>query len=125
MTVTPLLALALYTTVSFAPYPSNDMDPLQMTARQKSLAVERLIRNATDCVVRKVASDPRLSRSSRGNLGDLIVDSMPSCVASVRAMIDAYDRFYGAGAGEAFFSGTYLEILPQAVSRSVIESQAK
>jgi len=56
------------------------------------------------------------SASARANLGDLIVDSMPECVTAVRAMIDAYDRYYGTGSGEAFFTGPYLDILPRAVS---------
>jgi hypothetical protein len=34
-------------------------------------------------------------------------------------MIDAYDRYYGDGAGEAFFSGPYLDVLPQAVLKAV------
>ena len=41
---------------------------------------------------------------------------MPSCVAPVRAMIDAYDRYYGKGTGEAFFMGPYLDVLPRAVT---------
>ena len=31
-------------------------------------------------------------------------------------MIDAYDRYYGDGSGEAFFMGPYLEVLPKAVT---------
>ena len=30
-------------------------------------------------------------------------------------MIDAYDRYYGEGTGEAFFMGPYLDVLPKAV----------
>jgi hypothetical protein len=30
-------------------------------------------------------------------------------------MIDAYDLNYGDGAGEAFFMGPYLDVLPRAV----------
>jgi hypothetical protein len=30
-------------------------------------------------------------------------------------MIDAYDRYYGTGLGDAFFMGPYLDILPRAV----------
>ena len=48
-------------------------------------------------------------------IGDLIVASMPSCITPVRAMIDAYDRYYGEGTGEAFFMGPYLDVLPNAV----------
>jgi hypothetical protein len=33
----------------------------------------------------------------------------------VRAMIDAHDRMYGAGSGEAFLLGPYLDVLPAAV----------
>jgi hypothetical protein len=45
----------------------------------------------------------------------LIVASMPSCRTSVRAMIDAYDRYYGEGTGESFFMGPYLDVLPRAI----------
>ena len=31
-------------------------------------------------------------------------------------MIEAYDRYFGAGEGEAFFIGPYLDVLPTAVS---------
>jgi hypothetical protein len=31
-------------------------------------------------------------------------------------MIDAYDRYFGDGAGEAFFMGPYLDVLPAAVT---------
>jgi hypothetical protein len=41
---------------------------------------------------------------------------MPSCVTPVRAMIDAYDRYFGRGTGEAFFMGPYLDVLPKAVT---------
>jgi hypothetical protein len=33
-------------------------------------------------------------------------------------MIDAYDRYYGDGAGAAFFMGPYLDVLPKAVAAS-------
>jgi hypothetical protein len=64
--------------------------------------------------VRAVIADPRYRDDSRA-LGDLIVDSMPSCLTPVHAMIDAYDRYYGEGSGEAFFMGPYLDVLPKAV----------
>ena len=70
---------------------------------------------ATDCIVRAVVTDPRYGTKPVAELGDLIVDSMPACVAPVRAMIDAYDRYYGGGSGQAFFMGPYLDGLPQAV----------
>ena len=41
---------------------------------------------------------------------------MPACLTPVRAMIAAYDRYYGDGTGEAFFMGPYLDVLPRAVA---------
>jgi hypothetical protein len=62
------------------------------------------------------------SAQKRRELGDLIVDSIPTCVMPVRAMIDGYDRYFGAGAGEAFFMGPYLDVLPNAVTKWVSEA---
>ena len=31
-------------------------------------------------------------------------------------MIDAHDRMYGTGSGEAFLLGPYLDVLPKAVT---------
>ena len=36
-------------------------------------------------------------------------------------MIDAYDRFFGDGTGEAFFMGPYLDALPDAVGTLAVE----
>ena len=57
------------------------------------------------------------ARSLRSELGDLITNSIPACVGSVRTMIDGYDRYYGEGTGEAFFMGPYLDVLPGLVSK--------
>jgi hypothetical protein len=38
-------------------------------------------------------------------------------------MIAAYDRYFGEGAGEAFFMGPYLDVLPTAVSRWARDAQ--
>ena len=48
-------------------------------------------------------------------MGDLIVESIRACRTPVRAMIDGYDHYYGEGAGEAFFMGPYLDVLPTMV----------
>jgi hypothetical protein len=62
----------------------------------------------------------RLQVSAKtGDINDLIVASMTICVEPVRAMIDAHDRFYGDGSGEAFFMGPYLDVLPAAVTKQV------
>jgi hypothetical protein len=89
---------------------------VEMSIRQKDAALLPLVRRATACIVRKVTADPRFSEQLRpGEINDLIVDSMPSCGKLVRAMIDAHDRMYGDGSGEAFLLGPYLDVLPAAV----------
>jgi hypothetical protein len=117
-----IIAMSLVTTVSIDQplAPSGGIAQPGMTAEQKSATLRRLIRSATDCVVRTVAADRRLPQSvSSGDVTPLIVDSMSSCVDDVRAMIDAHDRLYGEGSGEAFFMGPYLDLLPAAVQKSV------
>jgi hypothetical protein len=90
-----------------------------LTAQQRSAATQPLVRSATDCIVHAVVSDPRYGAKPAGELGnelgEIIVASMPACVAPVRAMIDAYDHYYGEGSGEAFFMGPYLDVLPKTV----------
>ena len=78
------------------------------------------MRSATECIVRTVAADNRFHKDNpAADLGDLIVDAMPSCLTSVRAMIDAHDRYFGAGSGEEFFMGVYLDSLPSAVIKAI------
>jgi hypothetical protein len=99
--------------------PDAEFDPMRahLTHQQRTAAVQPFITRATECVARSVAADPRASDASR--LGDLIVDSMPTCADLMRSMIATYDRYFGEGSGEAFFSGPYLDVLPTAVSRWV------
>lgn len=93
---------------------------LHMSASQKDAALLPLVRMATDCIVRKVESDPRFSAAMRPDqVNDLIVDSIASCDRPVRAMMDAHDRMYGKGSGEAFLLGPYLDVLPSAVVTQV------
>ncbi len=93
---------------------------LRMSVRQKDAALLPLVRRATDCVVRKVTADPRYSAEMRpDDINDLIVDSIAACGRPVRAMIDAHDRMYGNGSGEAFLLGPYLDVLPSAVVKQV------
>jgi hypothetical protein len=89
--------------------------PVALSPQQKVAATAPLIRSATECIVRAVVANPRYGAEATPAIGDLIVASMPSCVTPVRAMIDAYDRYYGEGSGEAFFMGPYLDVLPKAV----------
>jgi len=112
MILAPLVGTAFL--IAVATDPLNDSTAAaSLSPQQKFAKTEPLVRSATDCIVRAVAADPRYATAQ---LGDLIVNSMPSCLAPVRAMIDAYDRYYGEGMGEAFFMGLYLDVLPKAVN---------
>ncbi|MCC6946742.1 MAG: hypothetical protein IT539_03160 [Bradyrhizobiaceae bacterium] len=89
---------------------------VQMTKQEKRANVQPFVQSATDCVVHAVANDPRLGRME---MSELIVESFERCVEPVRALIDAHDRYYGAGTGEQFFMGPYLDALPATVSAAV------
>src|SRR5262245_9173872 len=90
----------------------------QLSLQQKNAAAQVYVRSATDCIGRNVSADVRFRRADPADkLADLIVDAVPKCLAPVHAMIDAYDRYFGAGAGEEFFTGPYLDVLPRVLSR--------
>jgi hypothetical protein len=118
-----VFGLSLMATVSLdgsAISPPGRMAPAQMSLQQKNAALRPLVRSTTECIVRTVSTDPRLTESLKlGDIRELIVDSMSSCVGPVRAMIDTYDQLFGNGAGEAFFMGPYLDVLPTAVLSKV------
>jgi hypothetical protein len=114
MILAPLAAAALIVGAATGPNVESRPAPI-LSLQQKSAAMQPLMRSATECIARTVSADPRLGQRD-ADLGDLIVASMPSCSAQVRAMIDAYDRHFGNGEGEAFFMGPYLDVLPMAVS---------
>src|ERR1700756_2052968 len=115
MIIAPLLGAALVVNVATSPLTGPMAGEASLTLQQKAAATEPLVRSATDCIVHAVMSDPRFAGEPRAAVGDLIVESIRSCRTPVRAMIDAYDRYYGDGAGEAFFMGPYLDVLPKAV----------
>ena len=118
-----LFGLSLVMNVSLDTQTPAATDPagwLRMSVQQKDATLLPLVRQATDCVVRKVAADPRYTPDMQaGDINDLIVDSIGACARPVRAMIDAHDRMYGNGSGEAFLLGPYLDVLPSAVVRQV------
>jgi hypothetical protein len=115
MLLAPLVGTAMVVAVAMEPL-NNASDPAHLSIQEKMAATEPLVRSATDCIVHAVITDPRYGNSKSAELGDLIVDSMPACVKPVRAMIDAYDQYYGDGSGETFFMGPYLDLLPKAVT---------
>jgi hypothetical protein len=113
----PLVGVALM--VAVATGPLDDPNAIgKLSAQQKSAATQLLVRSATDCVVHAVVTDRRFATEAPDALGDLIVAVVPSCIAPIRAMIDAYDLYYGEGSGEAFFMGPYLDVLPKAVANA-------
>jgi hypothetical protein len=114
------LSLVLNVSLDTAAPSANPADWLQLSVRQKDAALLPLVRRATDCIVRQVSGDPRYAADMRPDeFNDLIVDSISACGDSVRAMIDAHDRMYGTGSGEAFLLGPYLDVLPAAVVKQV------
>jgi hypothetical protein len=117
MILAPLAGAVLVMSIAIGPAVEPQGSATQMTAQQKNAAMQPLVRSATECIARAVTGDPRFGNNIPSNLGDLITDSIPACVRSVRAMIDGYDRYFGEGAGEAFFMGPYLDVLPTVVSK--------
>ncbi|MEA2906054.1 MAG: hypothetical protein QOI12_3441 [Alphaproteobacteria bacterium] len=120
MILAALAASTLLVGVATGPMTDPGGPVINLSAGQKNAAVQPLVRRATECITRTVTADTRY-RQSVVNVGDLIVDSMQSCVAPVRAMIDAYDHYFGEGTGEAFFMGPYLDVLPAAVTKWVTD----
>jgi hypothetical protein len=115
MILTKLAGAALLVSIATGPTIEPDGASRQLSMQQKSAALQALI-------ARTVAAHPRFRKSAPSTeLGDIIVASVPNCVGPVRAMIDAYDRFFGDGSGEAFFMGPYLDTLPAAVSTLAVE----
>jgi hypothetical protein len=122
MPVAPLTGAVLAMSIAFG----HPVDPpgldARMTSQQKNAAVQPLVRSATDCIARAVRADPRYGKIALSELGDLIVDSIPTCMRPVRAMIDGYDRYFGEGTGQVFFAGPYLDVLPGMVTRWTAEA---
>lgn len=124
MFVNTLTGLSLLVTVSIHPgmlTPDGDRTPISLSTREKIAILHPLIDTATNCVARAVSADPRFGQHK---VTELIVDSFRNCIAPVRAMIDAHDRYYGVGSGQQFFMGPYLDALPAAVT-SIVERTSR
>ena len=123
MILESVFGLSLVLNVSLdpqVPVPHGPPAWMQFSLPQKEAALLPAVWRATDCIVRKATSDPRYrSDMSPAEMNDLIVDSIAACGRVVRAMMDVHDRMYGAGTGEAFLLGPYLDVLPAAVIRQV------
>ena len=91
-----------------------------MSVQQKRAVIHPLVTTANECIARTVTTDPRyVTVVLAGEVNDLIVESLPSCMNAVRALIDAHDRLFGQGAGETYFMGPYLDALPAAVQEQL------
>lgn len=91
-----------------------------LSLQQKNAATQAYVRPVTDCIAGSVLSDARFRKEDpAANLGDLIVEAVPKCLGPVRTMISAYDRYFGDGAGEEFFMGPYLDVLPNILVKKV------
>lgn len=121
MILSKLAAATLIVSVTTGPI-GEPANLTRLSLQQKNAALQPLLQSATECIARAVSADPRFRKQTLAtNLGELIVESMPRCLGPVRAMIDAYDRYFGDGTGEAFFMGPYLDILPTAVGQWAVE----
>jgi hypothetical protein len=114
------LALVVSVSVDSGVQTFSGREEMRLPLPQKNAAMRPLLRGATDCIVHAVTADPRFRVTAAASaINDLIVASMSNCVEPLRAMIDAHDRFFGEGSGEAFFMGPYLDVLPAAVTKQV------
>lgn len=123
MIVATLLAVSLLIPVVADPGVDHSRPSIalpHMSTQQKRAAIKPLEDTANACIARRVSADPRYrALAQAGDVNELIVDSVPSCVDAVRAMIDAHDRVFGEGAGETFFMGPYLDALPGTINKLV------
>jgi hypothetical protein len=94
-----------------------------MSVQQKKAVISPLEVTANRCIAGHVATDSRFRTASAADVNDLIVESVPSCLTAVRALIDAHDRLFGEGAGETYFMGPFLDALPTAVRDLVKDGQ--
>lgn len=98
--------------------PARTWSQLSVAERQAKLLP--LVARATECILRHIGDDPHYGANPRPDeINDLIANSLRRCAQPLRAMIGMHDRLYGAGSGEAFLLGPYLDGLPSAVVRQV------
>jgi hypothetical protein len=117
-----LVAATLVVSIATSPSTNNSVQTLSL--QQKNAATQAYVRPATACITNHVLSDGRFQRGQPAeHLGDLIVAAVPKCLEPIQAMIAAYDHYFGAGAGEDFFMGPYLDVLPNMLLRKASTSE--
>lgn len=111
---------------SFITSASLSLDPLhgglespRLSKEQKGSIARNRTEDATDCVAKAIVSDPKYASA---DLNHLITEfAVPKCIEPLRSMIDAYDALGGAGSGEKYFMGEYLDSLPNSVRKKIQE----
>ena len=118
------VAAFLFVPVLIAPVCAGVSAPTQTSSRiEKTTIVQRSVNRATDCVIQAIQNDQ--GTSAQTPIGDLIVAVMPSCTDRMHAMIESFDDTYGAGSGEKFFSGAFLDLLPLVVNKRMGRDSAQ
>jgi hypothetical protein len=118
MLLTTLVSASFIALAATGPAPDRP-GAVKLSNAEKAAIVQRVVNHATDCVVREIQA----SAKPLGDLGEQIVAAMPSCAATMQTMIESFDANYGEGTGETFFSGSFLDVLPQAVSKRLQQAE--
>lgn len=110
---TPVIAAA---TVSAQPVPTR-----QRVDTQRRREILPFVRAASDCVARAIAHDENHGRALQWLEWDLLkgkgaTGPLAECLFTIKSMIAAHDRIYGAGTGQAFYESAYLKDLSRAVT---------
>lgn len=123
MILESVFGLSLVLNVSLetrAAVPKTSIAWSQLSVVERQVKLLPLIARATDCILRRIAADPRYSADLRPDeINDLIADSLRGCARPLRVLVETHDSLYGPGSGEAFLLGPYLDVLPAAVVRQV------
>ena len=116
MIAAALLTLSLAVNTTYEP---EDLAPNSYPRALSQMSPQRKLASLRP-LMRAVEADPRFSRSTApADVNELIVSSMAPCAEAMRSMIEAHDRLFGEGSGEAFFMGPYLEGLPLTINKMV------
>jgi hypothetical protein len=79
MFVAPLVSAALLITIAADPFHGATGDA-NGSMQQKAAATEPFVRSATECIVRAVTANPHYRGRIDAKIGDLIANSMPTCL---------------------------------------------
>jgi hypothetical protein len=118
MILESIVGLSIIVSASLETRPSLETEPPvpALSVRQRDAALLPLVKRATECILRSIAADPaELDGARAEEIDGLIVEAMIGCRRQLRAVINAHDRMYGDGSGEAFVRGPFMDVLPAAV----------